>query len=228
MKRVRGEATPDPDRAPRAFSLLADSPTIEETRLLELNLGGEVGPTMLFVVDGAHEGLADRLLETAAVDRAEITPIHATQAVLMVILRPDETPIAAAMVEAFTRTGVVAEMPVLYRDGTVRVTLVGESSTLQSVVETLQEAVSVEVREVGEFGGPDAGSNLSDRQREAVVAGLELGYYDVPRGATHRDVADRLDCSPSTASEHLQKAEAKLVRVAMEPKIQNRPPTRST
>ncbi|NIW27840.1 MAG: helix-turn-helix domain-containing protein, partial [Actinobacteria bacterium] len=76
------------------------------------------------------------------------------------------------------------------------------------------EAVSVEVREIGAVSGPNPAARLSDRQREAVEAGLELGYYEVPRAATHRDVADRLGCSPSTASEHLQKAEAKLVRAA--------------
>jgi predicted DNA binding protein len=56
---------------------------------------------------------------------------------------------------------------------------------------------------------------LSDRQREAVRAALDIGYYDQPRGATHEDVAAALDCAPSTASEHLRKAEAELVRAAM-------------
>ena len=47
-----------------------------------------------------------------------------------------------------------------------------------------------------------------------VAAARDLGYYDLPREATHADVAERLGCAPGTASEHLRKAEAKLVDVA--------------
>ncbi len=53
------------------------------------------------------------------------------------------------------------------------------------------------------------------RQRAAVRAAVDLGYYDQPRRATHGDVAERLGCAASTASEYLRKAEAKLVRAAM-------------
>lgn len=216
MKRLRVQVTPDPTVAPEPFVLLADSAKIEETRLVELNLGGEVGPTMLFMVDGDHTGLGATLSETAAVHRAEVTCIDDRQAVLMVTLRPEENPLARALFEAFTRTGLVFEMPVVYREGTVRATLVGASDALQSVLDSFPDGVTVDVREIGKFGGPGGVSDLSDRQREAVLAGLKLGYYEVPRETTHRAVADRLGCAPSTASEHLQKAEAKIVRAAME------------
>jgi len=52
---------------------------------------------------------------------------------------------------------------------------------------------------------------LTDRQQEAVHAALEHGYYEVPREGTVEDVAATLDCAPSTASNHLRKAEARLV-----------------
>lgn len=63
------------------------------------------------------------------------------------------------------------------------------------------------------FSTPEvSGATLSDRQREAVEAGLALGYYEVPREASHEDVAEAIDCAPSTAAEHRRKAEAKLLR----------------
>jgi predicted DNA binding protein len=62
-------------------------------------------------------------------------------------------------------------------------------------------------------GAVDA--RLSERQREALAAGLELGYYETPREASQEDVADSLGCAPSTAAEHLQKAEATLARSAL-------------
>ncbi len=46
---------------------------------------------------------------------------------------------------------------------------------------------------------------------EYIQAALSLGYYGVPRTASHEDVAEELDCAPSTAAEHLRKAEATVI-----------------
>lgn len=54
-------------------------------------------------------------------------------------------------------------------------------------------------------------ATLTARQREAVEAALSLGYYDIPREASYEDVAEAMGCAPSTAAEHLRKAEGKLV-----------------
>jgi predicted DNA binding protein len=216
VKRLSATVTPDPAVAPAAFRLLADSPALEECRLVEANLGGDVGPTMLLSVDGDHDGLADALRDEAGVHRAEVTPLDDRRAVLMLTIRPAEIPLAETVFEAFTRPGLVIELPVVYRDGSVHATFLGEPGALQAVVDAFPDAVTVDVREVGTVVDANPAARLSGRQREAVLAGLELGYYDVPRGATHEEVAGRLGVSPSTASEHLQKAEAKLVRAAMD------------
>lgn len=216
MKRVRVRVTPDPASAPRPFRLLADSPTIEETRLLEWNPGTGRRPTMLFAVDGDDDGLCEELEAAPLVDQVDRTPVADRRSVLLVTLRPDATPLTAAMFEAVARSGVVVNLPVVYREGAVHATLVGESAALQSMLDALPPAVTIAVEDIGGFEGDSPSSILSHRQREAMLVGLELGYYDIPRAATHRDVAARLGCAPSTASEHLQKAEAKLVRAVME------------
>jgi predicted DNA binding protein len=56
---------------------------------------------------------------------------------------------------------------------------------------------------------------LTPRQREALRVAIDLGYYDRSSQATHTDVAAALGCAPSTASEHLKKGEAALVRAAL-------------
>lgn len=52
---------------------------------------------------------------------------------------------------------------------------------------------------------------LSDRQREAVRLAHRMGYYELPRGTTTADIADRLGVSRRTAEDHLRRAERKLV-----------------
>lgn len=107
--------------------------------------------------------------------------------------------------------------PVARQEGAVEVRLVGEPPAVSDIVEALPPRVEVDVHEVGGGGLPNHPTDvpLTERQREAVRAALELGYYDRPREATHEDVGAVIDCAASTATEHLQKAEAKFVRAAM-------------
>jgi predicted DNA binding protein len=55
-------------------------------------------------------------------------------------------------------------------------------------------------------------SLLSERQREAIAVAVDRGYYEIPRQMSHEDVAAAVDCAPSTAAEHLRKAESKLLQ----------------
>jgi predicted DNA binding protein len=113
--------------------------------------------------------------------------------------------------------GLIVATPVVYCEGTVRFRVVGKSDVLQSMVDAIPPGFKADIHEIGTF--PDESTapmtRLSERQRAAVTAALELGYYENPREATHADVAERLGCAANTATEHLQKAEAKLVRAAM-------------
>ena len=98
----------------------------------------------------------------------------------------------------------------------------GASVTLIGTTEMVQEAYGRLPREIQKHitfeqvsetlpsvGG--ARSLLTERQREVLDTAVKLGYYSVPRQATSTDVAEALDCAPSTASEHLRKIEARIL-----------------
>ncbi|WP_248517740.1 helix-turn-helix domain-containing protein [Salinarchaeum laminariae] len=59
--------------------------------------------------------------------------------------------------------------------------------------------------------GTPATDALSDRQREALLTAFELGYFEVPRGATLADVAAKLGISAASASERLRRAQRTLI-----------------
>lgn len=44
-----------------------------------------------------------------------------------------------------------------------------------------------------------------------VRTAYDLGYYETPRRADHEEIAAELDLAASTVSEHLRKAERRLV-----------------
>ncbi|SDQ64236.1 helix-turn-helix domain-containing protein [Natronobacterium texcoconense] len=54
-------------------------------------------------------------------------------------------------------------------------------------------------------------ANLTEKQREAVVAAVESGYYETPRRAALDDLADQLEVSKSAVSQRLNAVESKLV-----------------
>jgi predicted DNA binding protein len=52
---------------------------------------------------------------------------------------------------------------------------------------------------------------LTDRQREVLATAHRMGYFEYPREANARDVADRLEIEQSTFAEHLAAAQRKLL-----------------
>lgn len=214
MKYVRVAAAPDPDASPAVFQLLAASPHVAEARLLGWSFTDEDGLTTLFAVHGDHEAFRDALADVPEVVDADVTPDDERRFYFLSTIRP---PVFERMFELFTTRGLLVITPVLYRDGEVHARLVGSSGDVQAVLDDVPPAIDVEVNEIGErgFERESVAAALSDRQREAVQAAIELGYYEMPRQVTYDDIAELLDCAPSTASEHLQKAETKIVRATM-------------
>lgn len=105
------------------------------------------------------------------------------------------------------------------RDGRwyVRVTATDRSALLavQDLlrgVDPTVECLSVTTLDGGERSARDV---LTEKQRRAVVAAYEAGYYDVPRRTTTEEVADELGVSHQALSERFRRAHAKLVCAAL-------------
>jgi predicted DNA binding protein len=131
-----------------------------------------------------------------------------------VYVRQASRPVDDDLLRALAEAGVLVVPPVVFKaDGTAALTVVGESAALQTVVESVPAVVDVTIERLGEYAGHlgrfDPG--LTDRQRAAVLAAVETGYFATPRSASVEDVAETLDCAPATAAEHLRKATTKVM-----------------
>ena len=221
MKYVRVTATPDPDVAPRLFRLLAGASSVTESRLYDLSVSPTGRLTGLFEVVGDPDRFAREVQSLAGVRTAETAPVTGDRFNLLLSLDTTAIPLLDRMWELFTRAGVVAATPVRYRDGSADVRIVGPPAALQTILEAVPAPVSLAIQEVGEFDTRRETpiSALSDRQREALLAAADLGYYDHPRRATHADIADRLDCAPNTVCDHLQKAEKTVMAAVLDPTV---------
>jgi hypothetical protein len=111
-------------------------------------------------------------------------------------------------------------MDVVARDGELHVTLhAAELSDLRERLVSLRERfgdVRIEylVRnhsdEESDVVPVDLGT-LTDRQREVLERAHSLGYFEYPRETNATEVAETLDIQPSTFTEHLARAQGKLL-----------------
>jgi hypothetical protein len=131
-----------------------------------------------------------------------------------VYVRDATTDALSELFGPITEGGLIVVPPIRYHDdGTVTFSLFGPDAEIQAAVESVPDPVDVTIERVGglQATAQTTEAALSTRQRDAVAAAVELGYYEIPRQASHEDVAEEIDCAPSTAAEHLRKAESTLI-----------------
>jgi predicted DNA binding protein len=194
-------------------AFVCESSAVDRETILERDARGEV-TTLLLYVDGDREAYERRLRAVPQVEEwTSQADDEGTGFYLYVrtSLRDRE----AGYREALDRDSVLVVPPVELRsDGTVRQTMVGYSDQLTAALEGLPEEVGVEVLRTGTYERED-GAPLSGRQREAVRVAWDAGYYELPRAGELADVAARLGCGTSTASDLLRRAERRLVAAAL-------------
>jgi predicted DNA binding protein len=196
--------------------LMTDEALVSD-QLLHSHRADEGPDTLLFYVEGDREAFVDALETTDRIVDYRVAPLGDDACYAYV--REESTDFDAQLEEAFERPGLLLIPPVEFRnDGTARFTVVGEPDALQTALEDVPAEARIDIDRIGDYNAPPstADTTLTDRQREAAAAAFELGYYDVPREGSVSDVADRLDCAPGTASEHLRKAEQQAVAAMLE------------
>lgn len=213
MKYIRVTGTPNPEKAPESFRVLAGSSSVTEARLFDLNVSPDGRPTGLFEVDGDSDRVRDELDGANGLSTIEIAPVNGGTFNLLATLAPSTVPLQRDAFGAITREQLVVVKPIVYRDGHVHARIVGSSTALQTALGAFPSDINLTVNTIGEFdrSRDTPVSKLSNRQREAVVTAFNRGYYEHPRETTHEEIAAQLGCAPNTVSEHLQKAEQKIM-----------------
>lgn len=91
-------------------------------------------------------------------------------------------------------------------DGAVLEVRLPDRGVLQEYVRLLrEEGFSVELLRAHPAGKPDAPSDLSEKQAEALTVAHERGYFEVPRGTDLGTLADELGVSEQALSERIRR-----------------------
>lgn len=156
-----------------------------------------------------HESLAeagDELIEYEVVDAgdAKVIQFH---------YHPCE--LVATLLAVHRSYPTLFDFPLVYLDEKrtrLRHDLFGPSSAISEQMAETRRRVDVSIHRLESYepSREKAVGELTARQREVFETAVDAGYYEVPREATHDDLADRLDCAASTVGRHLRHIEAVL------------------
>jgi len=194
------------------YDVLMNAPFVERATALQWNWAGETLGILHYIVGDidAYDAAAS---DIDAVIDYELEP--AGDDAFYAYIFDELTPTSRAMFEPASYRGLVVVPPIVYHaDGRVSMSAFGPADVIQRAIEAVPDPLEATVQSVGGLTGlPQVTeSYLSERQQAALEAGLELGYYAIPREADQEDVAAALACAPSTAAEHLRKGERKVIQ----------------
>lgn len=104
--------------------------------------------------------------------------------------------------------------PLEIRDGKIRLSFLGNEQQIRTFLEKMTEkGIRYKVIRLthADFSPNSPLNQLTEKQREILVAAHKLGYYDIPRKITSEQLAKKLGIGDSTLVEHLRKAEQRLI-----------------
>jgi hypothetical protein len=193
---------------------LTDPDVFRDARMVDWALSFDPPrTTVLLYLEGDLGRFEDLLDDTDLIREWDLTRFGDDRG--YAYIHSDAHPTEWRLFEIATREGLIPVSPLQYNhDGSIAVRIVGPPASLQAAVEATPAGIETSVEQVGEYdlGRAPVPPSLPTRQREALVVALDMGYYEIPREVTRDAVAERLGCAPSTASEHLRKAERRVVR----------------
>lgn len=196
------------------YRVLSGAPYLERVVGLHWNVSGDRLGLMVYA-EGDVAAFEEDVAAIPAVLEFEVVPAGGDG--FYAYLRNELNALSRRLFGTFTRGSLLVVPPLVYGgDGTTTFSVLGPMEEVQAAIEEIPAPFEVTVGEVGGMGSTPGlvEALLSPRQREAVEVAIDVGYYDVPRRGDYETIAERMGCAPSTAAEHLRKAESKVLRAA--------------
>jgi predicted DNA binding protein len=115
--------------------------------------------------------------------------------------------------------GAYFSLPYEIRNSKMKAALVGSSTHLKKLLRVFgSESLRYNIISIGDANIPYNSplSFLTDKQRRVLEACYSLGYYDLPKKTSTREIAEKLNMRSSTLVLHRIKAEKRLLNAIFE------------
>jgi DNA-binding CsgD family transcriptional regulator len=190
---------------------IQQEPSLTREAILHINRLNDGTVVLLTQLRGDQEALLSILENHPAVISYNVSAVRDG---LQAYIHAEPTHMASALLGLTQEHEFVLDTPIEYGpEGGFRVALIGQEETVRRAIEDVPDGIRVELEQLSDYDPElrELSSLLTDRQREILNTAADLGYYEVPRRATHQDIADELDLSTTTVGEHLRKIEARML-----------------
>ncbi|WP_455368132.1 helix-turn-helix domain-containing protein [[Eubacterium] cellulosolvens] len=110
------------------------------------------------------------------------------------------------------KTGVHIRPPLELEKGLIKVNLIGTSKSIYQFLNESEKLKNITMEIIRRSALKCIGKPRLTRQQELILRmAIKLGYYDLPRRITNRELAKKLGLSASTVAEHLRKVENRII-----------------
>jgi DNA-binding CsgD family transcriptional regulator len=174
---------------------------------------GDGSAILLYRLAGDAPALVDAIADHSGLYAHDLMDLEDDEFHLYLHVAPGEP--TRSLLELAETYALIIETPIEFVHGnSVGMTVIGDHEMLRAATDEMPESLTIAVDQVGTYAPDrrDMLSTLTDRQLEVFRTAVELGYYEIPRRATHEEIADQLGCAPSTVDEHLRKAESRVLQ----------------
>lgn len=193
--------------------VIAADPSVSRQAIMHIDTLGDGTGVLLYRLQGATETLVPELKDHEDVIALDLLDADGEDFHLYLHLEPGDP--AKTLMNLAEKYALMLDTPIEYTGrNSLSMTIIGSHEMLQQALDELPDDLTINVDQVGTYSPDrrDTLSMLTDRQLEVFRTAVELGYYEIPRRTTHEDIADRLECAPSTVDEHLRKAESRVLQ----------------
>ncbi len=192
-------------------AFVRDNEAVTRDALLHVDSRTDGTTVLLYHVHGDGDGFAHALSDRPEIYDHDVVAL--AKSGYHAFIQADSTDAGNALLKIAHDHALIVDTPLEFTDYGLRATIVGTHENLRAALRDIPDSLQFVVDNAGTYipGNEDLLSPLTDRQLEVFETAVQEGYYDVPRRATHQDIAENLDCSPSTVDEHLRKAESRVV-----------------
>jgi predicted DNA binding protein len=190
---------------------IAEHPDVTRELLHNVNLLADETIVTLYQLSGDRDALESILEEASMVYKYQLSgagdEIHA-----YIHVEADER--LVQLLGVIRKFEFIFDTPLEYTQrGGLRVTVIGDVGSFQKALPDIPDGIRLKLLKTGTYE-PNTDrlfSQLTERQREILRTAVDLGYYDVPRAVTHKEIGEELDCAGGTVGGHLRKIEAKIL-----------------
>ncbi len=204
--------TPDDGAIHPVDKAVAADTGVDREALMHVNALGDGTGVMLYRLRGDPDSVVETVEAHESVIAHDLLDVQDDAFHIYLHVYPGEP--AGSLMALAQKYALMIDTPLEFTDrGGLRTTVVGTHEMLRQAIDEVPDDVQIDVEQVGQYSPDrrDMLSMLTDRQLEVFRTAVDLGYYEIPRRATHDDIADTLDCAPSTVDEHLRKAESRVL-----------------